>query len=53
MSKEADTAQGSAATVTPSVKFKDMGFLQKLAYVGKATLCVITLGFAFPHIFSE
>ena len=48
-----DTAQGSAATVALSIKFKDMSFLQKLVYVGKATLCIISFGFAFPNIFVD
>jgi hypothetical protein len=53
MSDGKDTAQGSAATVAPSVKFKDMKFTQKLAHVGKAFLSIISLGFLFPHIFSD
>jgi putative Mn2+ efflux pump MntP len=48
-----DTAQGSAATVAPSMKFKDMSILQKLAFIGKATLCILTFGFAFPNIFMD
>ena len=53
MSEEGKPAQGSAASVAPGVKFKDMGFFQKLAYVGKVTLCVLTFGFAFPNILSD
>ena len=53
MSEEGKTAQGSAATVAPSIKFKDMSFPQKLAYIGKAALCVLTFGFAFPNIFAD
>jgi hypothetical protein len=53
MSDEIKTAQGSAATVAPSIKFKDMSFAQKLGYVGKAMLCIISFGFAYPNIFSD
>ena len=53
MPAEKDTAQGSAATVAPSIKFKNMSFFQKLAYVGKATLCICSFGFAYPNIFVD
>ena len=53
MSNQASTAQGSAATVTPSIKFKDMSLLQKLTHVGKAMLFLLTLGFCYPNIFSD
>ena len=53
MPVEKDTAQGSAATVAPSIKFMDMSFLQKLAYAGKATLCICSFGFAYPNIFAD
>jgi hypothetical protein len=52
MSKQDNTAQGSAAPVaTP--KFKDMGFMQKVAYSCKAIACILTFGFAYPNIFSD
>jgi hypothetical protein len=53
MSNEQNPAQGSAAPVKTSTKFKDMNFKQKIAYIGKAVACVITFGFAFPNIFIE
>jgi hypothetical protein len=53
MSDKAPTAQGSAATVTPNVKFKDMSFAQKIAHVGKALLFVLTLGFCYPNLFAD
>ena len=53
MSMEKDTAQGSAAPVATSKKFKDMDFGEKLAYFCKAFVCVITFGFAYPNIFSD
>ena len=53
MSDASKTAQGSAATVAPSIKFKNMSFPQQLAYVGKAMVCILTFGFAFPNIFSD
>ena len=53
MSNNASTAQGSAATVTPSIKFRDMSVLQKLVHLGKAVLFILSLGFCYPNIFSD
>jgi len=53
MSEEVKTAQGSAATVEPSIKFKDMSFFQKLAFVSKAMVCIVSFGFAYPNIFTD
>jgi hypothetical protein len=53
MSEEIKTAQGSAATVEPKIKFKDMPLQEKLAYIGKGVLCILTFGFAYPNIFSD
>jgi hypothetical protein len=53
MSTQNTTAQGSAAPVAPSQKFKDMSFLQKAAYCCKAVVCLLTFGFAYPNIFSD
>ena len=53
MSEQNPTAQGSAAPVTISKNFKDMGFLERAAYVWKALLCILTFGFAYPNIFSD
>jgi len=47
--KSADASTAAA----PSIRFKDMSLQQKLAYIGKALLCLCTLGFAFPNIFTE
>ncbi len=52
MSKETKAAQGSAAAATET-KFKDMGVGQKMAFIGKACLFFLTLGFAFPNIFLD
>ena len=53
MADKANTAPGNAAPITTQIKFKNMGFLQQLAYIGKATLCICSFGFAFPNIFSD
>ena len=53
MSNQDKTAQGSAAPVETSQKFKDMGFMQKTAYFCKALICILTFGFAYPNIFSD
>jgi hypothetical protein len=53
MATHDNTAQGSAAPVEISKKFKDMSLLEKAAYSGKALLCILTFGFAFPNIFSD
>ena len=48
--KQDKTAQGSAATVNPTPAFRNMSFLQKIAFMGKVAVFFITLGFAYPNI---
>lgn len=53
MSNEKNPAQGSAAPVETSQKFRDMTFGQKIVYCCKAVTCIITFGFAYPNIFID
>ena len=47
MSVKTKTAQGNA------VKFANMGTLQKLVFIGKTSVFLLTFGFAFPNILGE
>jgi hypothetical protein len=38
---------------TPSIKFKDMSGRQKLVFVLKVTLCVISGGMIYPNVMSD
>jgi hypothetical protein len=49
MSKQKKAAQGSAAAAS-SKKFKNMNQSEKVAYVGKVFLFLLTFGFAYPSI---
>ncbi len=51
--KQAQTAQGSAATVNATPAFKSMNFFQKTVFVGKVAIFLVTLGFAYPNILSD
>lgn len=53
MSKQHKAAQGSAAAPDTTVAFGKMSAVQKLAHIGKACVFFLTLGFAFPNIFSD
>lgn len=46
-------AQGSAAAANESQKFSEMGVTGKLAFIGKACLFFLSLGFAYPNIFLD
>jgi hypothetical protein len=50
---QAQTAQGSAATVKSTPAFKNMKFFQKILFLGKAVIFFITMGFVYPNIFTE
>lgn len=52
MSTKAQAPQGGTAAAQ-IVPFKQKSFLQKCVFVGKAALCILSFGFAFPHVFSE
>ena len=53
MADKDTTAQGSAAPVKTTKKFKDMTLAEKAAYFAKAFACIVTFGFAYPNIFSD
>ena len=40
----------SRKTAAPPKKFAEMNPLEKLVFIGKVTLCLISFGFVFPHI---
>ena len=52
MSKQKKAAQGSAAAAQ-ELKFKDMDSFQKIVHIGKTCVFFLTLGFAFPNIFTD
>lgn len=51
--KQGQTAQGSAATVNSTPAFKNMNFFQKIVFSGKVVIFLITMGFAYPNIFTD
>jgi hypothetical protein len=53
MSNQTKAAQGSAAAAETTVTFSNMGFARKIFHIGKVCVFFLTLGFAFPNIFSE
>ena len=50
MSDPKQAAQGSAATAEQSPKFHQMSRLQKVKFVLKVAVCMISFGFIYPHI---
>ncbi|HEX2334657.1 MAG TPA: hypothetical protein VHI32_15970 [Burkholderiales bacterium] len=50
MSDPKQAAQGSAATAEQSLKFHQMSLLQKVKFVLKVAVCMISFGFIYPHI---
>jgi len=53
MSDSATTPQKPKSAGTSEKKFRNMGLLEKGAFVGKAVLFLLTFGFAFPNIFVD
>ena len=53
MSDPKQAAQGSAATAQASLKFHEMSPGQKVKFVLKVAVCMLSFGFMFPHILSE
>ncbi len=52
MSKQNQAAQGSAATAS-NKKFNDMNGSEKVRFVGKVFVFLLTAGFAYPHILQD
>ena len=50
MSNPKQAAQGSAATAQRTPKFEEMQPLQKVKFVLKVAVCMISFGFIYPHI---
>ena len=48
-----DAKQGSAATATKSVPFKEMTPRQKLVFICKLTISILSFGFIYPHLMSD
>ena len=48
-----DAKQGSAATAGKSVPFKEMPPLQKVFFVCKLTISILSFGFLYPHMWSD
>ncbi len=54
MADQKPTAQGSAAPASLTGKpFSEMTGSEKMTFIGKAVIMLITGGFAFPNIFVE
>jgi len=54
MAQQETTAQGSAAPVSlTGTPFGEMSGSQKITWLGKVVVMLITGGFAFPNIFVE
>ena len=51
MPKKTQAAQGSAAV--PRKTFKEMNGSEKLGFVGKVSLFLLTAGFAYPNILQD
>ena len=45
-----DAKQGSAATAKKSVPFKEMTPRQKLVFICKLTISILSFGFIYPHL---
>jgi len=48
-----DAKQGSAATATKSVPFKEMTPRQKFVFICKLTIAILSFGFIYPHVMSD
>jgi len=46
-------AEARTQTPTPSIKFKDMTGKQKLVFVLKVTVCIISGGMIYPNVMSD
>jgi hypothetical protein len=50
MSNPTQAARGGAAPDKPAPTFLQMGFFQKIVFVGKVAIFFATLGFAYPNV---
>lgn len=50
MSDPKQAAQGSAATAQRPLKFREMSPGQKVKFVLKLAVCMLSFGFLYPHI---
>jgi hypothetical protein len=53
MSDQKQAAQGSAATARQSTPYKDMKPPQKLKFIVKLAICIISFGMIFPNVMSD
>lgn len=53
MSEQKKAAQGSAATARTSTPYKDMTPDQKLKFIFKLAICIISFGMIFPNVMSD
>jgi hypothetical protein len=53
MSNEKQAAQGSAATARKSTPYKEMKTEQKLKFIFKLAICIISFGMIFPNVMSD
>jgi hypothetical protein len=53
MSDPKQAAQGSAATAQRPLRYREMAPLQKVKFVLKLAVCLLSFGFIFPNMMSE
>ena len=53
MADQKQAAQGSAATAQQSPKFSEMSRGQKVKFILKVVVCMLSFGFIFSHVLSE
>lgn len=50
MSDAKQAAQGSAATADPSLPYAQMSKGQKIVFIGKLVISILSFGFIFPNL---
>ena len=53
MSDPKQAAQGSAATAKRSLKYHEMTPRQKLTFILKLAVCIISFGMIYPNLMSD
>ena len=48
-----DASQGSAAKARQPLTFKQMSPSQKIRFVLKVAVCIVTFGMVFPNVMSD